>query len=142
MSENSKKFRFETRQIHGGYHIDQTGSRGIAIYPTAAYHFRSCDHAAKLFELSEPGNIYTRLHNPTTAAYEERIASLYGAVGALAVSSGMSAIFLVVSALASEGDNIVTSPLLYGGTYNQFRISLRKLGIEVGANVLRHIIQM
>jgi O-acetylhomoserine (thiol)-lyase len=131
MSENSKKFRFETRQIHGGYHIDQTGSRGIAIYPTAAYHFRSCDHAAKLFELSEPGNIYTRLHNPTTAAYEERIASLYGAVGALAVSSGMSAIFLVVSALASEGDNIVTSPLLYGGTYNQFRISLRKLGIEV-----------
>ncbi len=131
MSENSKKLRFETRQIHGGYHIDQTGARGIAIYPTAAYHFRSCDYAAKLFELSEPGNIYTRLHNPTTAAYEERIASLYNAVGALAVSSGMSAIFIVVSALASEGDNIVTSPLLYGGTYNQFRISLRKLGIEV-----------
>ncbi|MBQ5634804.1 MAG: O-acetylhomoserine aminocarboxypropyltransferase/cysteine synthase [Alistipes sp.] len=129
MSE--KKLRFETRQIHGGYHVDHTGSRGIAIYPTAAYHFKSCDYAANLFELSEPGNIYTRLHNPTTAAYEERIASLYGAVGALAVSSGMSAIFITVTALAEAGDNIVAAPFLYGGTYNQFRISLRKLGIEV-----------
>ncbi len=129
MSE--KKLRFETRQIHGGYHVDYTGSRGIAIYPTAAYHFKSCDYAANLFELSEPGNIYTRLHNPTTAAYEERIASLYGAVGALAVSSGMSAIFITVTALAEAGDNIVAAPFLYGGTYNQFRISLRKLGIEV-----------
>lgn len=129
MSE--KKLRFETRQIHGGYHVDHTGSRGIAIYPTAAYHFKSCDYAANLFELSEPGNIYTRLHNPTTAAYEERIASLYGGVGALAVSSGMSAIFITVTALAEAGDNIVAAPFLYGGTYNQFRISLRKLGIEV-----------
>ncbi|MBQ7855537.1 MAG: O-acetylhomoserine aminocarboxypropyltransferase/cysteine synthase [Alistipes sp.] len=129
MSE--KKLRFETRQIHGGYHVDHTGSRGIAIYPTAAYHFKTCDYAANLFELSEPGNIYTRLHNPTTAAYEERIASLYGAVGALAVSSGMSAIFITVTALAEAGDNIVAAPFLYGGTYNQFRISLRKLGIEV-----------
>ena len=129
MSE--KKLRFETRQIHGGYHVDHTGSRGIAIYPTAAYHFKSCDYAANLFELSEPGNIYTRLHNPTTAAYEERIASLYGGVGALAVSSGMSAIFITVTARAEAGDNIVAAPFLYGGTYNQFRISLRKLGIEV-----------
>jgi len=128
---NKKTLGFETRQIHGGYHVDQTGSRGIAIYPTAAYHFRSCDYAAGLFELSQPGNIYTRLHNPTTAAYEERIASLYGAVGALAVSSGMSAIFLTVSSLAEQGDNIVAAPFLYGGTYNQFRISLRKLGIDV-----------
>lgn len=129
MSE--KKLRFETRQIHGGYHVDHTGSRGIAIYPTAAYHFKTCDYAANLFELSEPGNIYTRLHNPTTAAYEERVASLYGAVGALAVSSGMSSIFITVTALAEAGDNIVAAPFLYGGTYNQFRISLRKLGIEV-----------
>ena len=128
---NKKTLGFETRQIHGGYHVDQTGSRGIAIYPTAAYHFRSCDYAAGLFELSQPGNIYTRLHNPTTAAYEERIASLYGAVGALAVSSGMSAIFLTVSSLAEQGDHIVAAPFLYGGTYNQFRISLRKLGIDV-----------
>ena len=103
----------------------------MAIYPTAAYHFKSCDHAANLFELSEPGNIYTRLHNPTTAAYEQRIASLYNAVGALAVSSGMAAIFITVTALAQAGDNIVAAPFLYGGTYNQFRVSLRKLGIEV-----------
>ncbi len=126
----NEKLQFETKQIHGGYHVDSTGSRGIAIYPTAAYHFKSCDYAANLFELSEAGNIYTRLHNPTTAAYEERIASLYNGVGALAVASGMSAIFLAISSLAKAGDNIVTSPYLYGGTYNQFRISLRKLGIE------------
>ena len=128
MSEN--KLRFETKQIHGGYKVDETGSRGVAIYPTAAYHFKSGDYAARLFELSEGGNIYTRLHNPTTATYEERIASLYNAVGALAVSSGMSSILLTVTALAEAGDNIVASPFLYGGTYNQFRISLRKLGIE------------
>ena len=127
---SKEKLRFETKQIHGGYHVDATGSRGIAIYPTAAYHFKSCDYAAKLFELSEGGNIYTRLHNPTTAAYEERVAALYNAVGALAVSSGMSSILLTVTALAQAGDNIVASPFLYGGTYNQFRISLRKLGID------------
>ena len=96
---SDKKLRFETRQIHGGYHVDNTGSRGVAIYPTAAYHFKSCEYAANLFELSEPGNIYTRLHNPTTASYEERIASLYGAVGALAVSSGMASILITVTAV-------------------------------------------
>jgi len=129
MEEN--KLHFETRQIHAGLHIDDTGARGVAIHPTAAYTFRSCDHAANLFNLSEPGNIYTRLNNPTNSAYEERIAALYGAVGALATSSGMSAILLIVTALASAGDNIVASPLLYGGTYNQFMISMRRLGVEV-----------
>lgn len=128
---NKENLRFETRQIHGGYSVDATGSRGIAIYPTAAYHFESCEYAANLFELSQAGNIYTRLHNPTTAAYEQRISSLYNAVGALAVSSGMAAIFITVTALAQAGDNIVAAPFLYGGTYNQFRVSLRKLGIEV-----------
>ena len=128
---DTRKYRFETRQIHAGLNPDEpTGSRGIAIWPTAAYRFRSCDHAARLFELSEAGNIYTRLQNPTTAAFEERIAALYGAVGALAVSSGMSAILVTVLSLAGEGDNIVTSPFLYGGTYNQFRITLRRLGID------------
>ena len=127
---DTNKLRFETKQIHGGYHIDATSSRGIAIYPTAAYHFKNCDHAARLFELSESGNIYTRLQNPTTTAYEERIAALYNGVGALSVASGMSAILITVTSLASAGDNIVASPFLYGGTYNQFRISLRKLGIE------------
>lgn len=129
--DTNKKYRFETLQIHAGLPADDpTGARGVAICPTAAYRFRSCDHAARLFELSEAGNIYTRLQNPTTAVYEQRIAALYGAVGALAVSSGMSAILVTVLSLAAEGDNIVTSPFLYGGTYNQFRITLRKLGID------------
>lgn len=125
------RYRFETLQIHAGLQPDEkTGSRGVAIYPTAAYRFRNCDHAARLFELSEGGNIYTRLQNPTTSVYEQRIAALYGATGALAVSSGMSAILVAILSLASQGDNIVASPFLYGGTYNQFRITLRKLGID------------
>ena len=115
----AKNYRFETLQIHAGLQPDEaTGARGVAIYPTAAYRFKSCDRAARLFDLSEAGNIYTRLQNPTTTAYEQRIAALYGAVGALAVSSGMSAILVTVLSLASEGDNIVASPFLYGGTYN------------------------
>lgn len=127
-----KNLRFETRLIHAGLnHSEPTGARGIAIYPTAAYRFETCDYAANLFELSQPGNIYTRLHNPTTAAYEERVAAIYGGVGALAVASGMAGILIVVTALASEGQNIVASPHLYGGTYNQFRHTLRRLGIDV-----------
>lgn len=127
-----KKLKFATRQIHAGLdHNPATGSRGVAIYPTAAYRFNDCEHAANLFKLSEPGNIYTRLQNPTTSAYEERVAALYGGVGALGVASGMSAILITITSLAQAGDNIVASPYLYGGTYNLFRISLRKLGIEV-----------
>ncbi|MDE7116170.1 MAG: aminotransferase class I/II-fold pyridoxal phosphate-dependent enzyme [Muribaculaceae bacterium] len=127
-----KKLRFATRQIHAGLnHSEPTGSRGIAIYPTSAYRFESCGYAADLFELSKAGNIYTRLQNPTTTAYEERISALYGGVGAMALSSGMAAILVTVTSLASAGDNIVASPLLYGGTYNQFRHTLRRLGIEV-----------
>lgn len=126
------KLRFDTRQIHAGLTPDEpTGSRGIAIYPTAAYRFKSCEYAADLFELSQPGNIYTRLQNPTSSAYEQRIAALYGGVGALAVASGMSAILITITSLASAGQNIVASPYLYGGTYNQFRHTLRRLGIEV-----------
>lgn len=128
---DNKKLHFETRQIHAGLHIDATGARGIAIHPTAAYHFESCEYAADLFKLTKAGNIYTRLNNPTNSQYEERIAALYGGVGALTTSAGMSAIMLVVTSLAQGGDNIVASPRLYGGTYNQFRISLRRLGIEV-----------
>ena len=103
---SDRKLRFETLQIHGGYHVDESNARGIAIHPTAAYHFPTCDYAANLFTLSEPGYIYTRLHNPTTAAYEERIAALYGGVGALATASGMSAILLTVTALAKAGENM------------------------------------
>ena len=126
------RLRFDTRQIHAGLRPDEaTGSRGLAIYPTAAYRFKTCEYAANLFELSEAGNIYTRLQNPTTTAYEERIAALYGGVGAVATSSGMAAIVTAITSLASEGQNIVASPYLYGGTYNQFRHTLRRLGIEV-----------
>lgn len=126
------KLRFATRQIHAGLdHNPETGARGAAIYPTAAYRFKTCDYAARLFELSQPGNIYTRLQNPTNSAYEERVAALYGGVGALAVASGMSAILIAVTALVEKGQNIVASPYLYGGTYNQFRHSLRKLGVDV-----------
>lgn len=129
---NLKDLHFDTLQIHAGLNAaEPTGARGVAIYPTAAYRFRDCDHAAALFNLSEGGNIYTRLMNPTTSAYEQRIAALYGGVGALALSSGMAAVFAAVSSLVEEGDNIVASPLLYGGTYNQFRHTLRRLGIEV-----------
>ncbi len=126
------KLKFETRQIHAGLnHHEPTGSRGIAIYPTSAYRFETCDYAANLFELSEAGNIYTRLQNPTTTAYEERVAALYGGVGAMATSSGMAALLIAFTTLASADDNIVAAPFLYGGTYNQFRHTLRRLGIEV-----------
>ncbi|MEG2121288.1 MAG: aminotransferase class I/II-fold pyridoxal phosphate-dependent enzyme [Rikenellaceae bacterium] len=127
---DNKKLGFQTLQIHAGRTVDGTGSRGAAIYPTAAYEFKSCDYAANLFELSESGNIYTRLMNPTTSAYEARVAALEGGVGALAVSSGMSSQLITITSLADSGDNIVTSPFLYGGTYNQFKITFRKLGIE------------
>lgn len=127
-----KKLKFATRQIHAGLdHNEPTGARGVAIYPTAAYRFKTCDYAADLFELSEAGNIYTRLQNPTTTAYEERVAALYGGVGAMALASGMAALLITFTSLASAGDNIVTTPYLYGGTYNQFRHTLRRLGIEV-----------
>lgn len=127
-----KKLRFETRQIHAGLDPkEKTGSRGLAIYPTAAYRFENCEYAANLFELSQPGNIYTRLQNPTTSAYEERIAALYGGVGAVATSSGMAATLVAITNLASAGDNIVASPYLYGGTYNLFRHTFDRLGIAI-----------
>lgn len=127
-----KKLRFETRQIHAGLDPkEKTGSRGLAIYPTAAYRFETCEYAANLFELSQPGNIYTRLQNPTTSAYEERIAALYGGVGAVATSSGMAATLVTLTNLASAGDNIVASPYLYGSTYNLFRHTLDRLGISI-----------
>ncbi|MBO5693187.1 MAG: O-acetylhomoserine aminocarboxypropyltransferase/cysteine synthase, partial [Tidjanibacter sp.] len=100
-----KKLQFETLQIHAGRHRDATCSRGQAIYPTAAYEFPSCDYAADLFNLKEMGNIYTRLQNPTSSAYEEKVAALEGGVGALAVSSGMSAQLVVVTSLCKAGDN-------------------------------------
>jgi len=123
---------FETRQIHAGQNPDSaTNARALPIYQTTSYTFDSSDHAANLFALKEFGNIYTRIMNPTQAAVEERIASLEGGVGALLVSSGQAAETLALLNIAEVGDHIVSSPSLYGGTYNLFHYTFKKLGIEV-----------
>jgi O-acetylhomoserine (thiol)-lyase len=127
-----QSWSFETRQIHAGTSPDPaTGARALPIYATTAYQFRDTQHAADLFALAEPGNIYTRIMNPTQDALEQRVASLEGGVAALAVASGMAAATLAVLNLAGAGDHVVASSSLYGGTYNLLRHSLRKLGIEV-----------
>ncbi|WP_262324389.1 bifunctional o-acetylhomoserine/o-acetylserine sulfhydrylase [Acidiferrimicrobium sp. IK] len=123
---------FETRQIHAGASPDPTtGARATPIYQTTSYVFRDTDHAAALFGLTEPGNIYTRIMNPTQGVFEERVASLEGGVGALATASGMAAETLAILTLADSGSHIVSSSSLYGGTYNLFHYTLPKLGIEV-----------
>ena len=123
---------FETRQIHAGTEPDPTtGARAVPIYQTTSYAFRDTEHAAALFGLAEAGNIYTRIINPTTAVLEERLADLEGGVGALAVASGQAAETLAILNLAEAGDQIVSSPSLYGGTYNLFHYTLPKLGITV-----------
>jgi O-acetylhomoserine (thiol)-lyase len=128
----STGWSFETRQIHAGQTPDSvTGARALPIYQTTSYVFRDTDHAAALFGLQEFGNIYTRLMNPTTDAVEQRIASLEGGVGALLVASGQAAETLAILNVAEAGDHIVSSPSLYGGTYNLFHYSLPRLGIEV-----------
>src|SRR5512141_214693 len=121
-----------TRQLHVGYaHDASAGSRAVPLYQTTSYQFKSTEHAANLFALKELGNIYTRLMNPTTDVLEQRIADLEGGVGALAASSGHAAQAQAIFTLCEAGDHIVTSSRLYGGTYNQFRYTLPKLGIEV-----------
>ncbi|TLF82316.1 bifunctional o-acetylhomoserine/o-acetylserine sulfhydrylase [Nocardia cyriacigeorgica] len=123
---------FETKQIHAGQAPDaSTGARALPIYQTTSYAFRDTDHAAALFGLAEPGNIYTRIMNPTQDAVEQRIAALEGGVAALLVASGQAAETYAILNVAGAGDHIVSSPHLYGGTYNLFRYSLPKLGIEV-----------
>jgi O-acetylhomoserine (thiol)-lyase len=127
----SGEWGFETRQIHAGTSPDPaTGARAIPIYQTTSYVFRDTDHAAALFGLSELGNIYTRIMNPTQNAFEERMASLEGGVAALAVSSGSSAETIALLNLAENGGHIVSSASLYGGTYNLFHYTFPKLGIE------------
>lgn len=123
---------FETKQIHAGQTPDSaTNARALPIYQTTSYTFRDTDHAAALFGLAEPGNIYTRIMNPTTDVVEQRIAALEGGVAALFLSSGQAAETFAILNLASAGDHIVSSPRLYGGTYNLFHYTLPKLGIEV-----------
>ncbi|MCC6955671.1 MAG: O-acetylhomoserine aminocarboxypropyltransferase/cysteine synthase [Anaerolineales bacterium] len=128
----NRQFGFNTRQVHAGYQPDPaTGSRSVPIYQTTSYQFQDSDHAARLFALQEFGNIYTRIMNPTTDVFEQRIAALEGGIGALATSSGHSAQAMVVLTLCSAGDHIVSSSMLYGGTYNQFKHTFPRLGIDV-----------
>jgi len=133
MSEQTpRQFGFNTRQLHAGQKADPTtGSRAVPIYQTTSYQFRDTEHAANLFALKEFGNIYTRIMNPTSDVFEQRIADLEGGVGALATSSGHAAQFQAIFTLAGAGDHIVSASTLYGGTYNQFAYSFPRLGIEV-----------
>ncbi len=127
-----KNYSFDTLQVHAGQTPDPvTGSRAVPIYQTTSYVFEDTDHAADLFALRKPGNIYTRIMNPTTDVFEQRIAALEGGVGALAVASGSAAITYAVLNIAGTGDNIVAAGTLYGGTFNLFAHTLPKLGIQV-----------
>lgn len=129
---SSKNYHYETLQLHAGQIADPiTGSRAVPIYQTSSYVFKDAAHAANLFGLKEFGNIYTRIMNPTTDVFEKRIAALEGGVAAVAVSSGQAAQFLALNNILQAGENFVTSSHLYGGTYNQFKVAFKRLGIEV-----------
>ena len=124
-------FGFNTRALHAGHRPDPTtGARAVPIYQTTSYVFEDTEHAANLFNLQRFGNIYTRIMNPTTAVLEERMAALERGVGALAVASGQAAQFIALSSLLGQGDEIVAASTLYGGTYTQFDVSFRRLGIH------------
>src|SRR5580658_7874220 len=124
-------FGFATRALHAGQQPDsETGARAVPVYQTTSYVFEDTAHAAALFNLQRLGNIYTRIMNPTTAVFEERMASLERGVGALALSSGQAAQFIAITSLLGAGDEIVASKALYGGTYTQFDVSFRRLGIN------------
>jgi O-acetylhomoserine (thiol)-lyase len=124
--------RFETLQLHAGQKIDPTTkSRAVPIYQTTSYGFDSSEHAANLFGLREFGNIYTRIMNPTTDVFEQRMAALEGGVAALATGSGQAAQFLALNNILKPGDNFISTTFLYGGTYNQFKVSFKRLGIDV-----------
>jgi OAH/OAS sulfhydrylase len=129
MSDN---YRFETLQIHAGQEpAPGTNARAVPIYQTTSYTFDDADHGARLFALEEFGNIYTRIMNPTTDVFEQRIAALEGGLAAVATASGQAAQFTAITTLAQAGDNIVSTSYLYGGTHNQFKVALKRLGIEV-----------
>src|ERR1700759_2346173 len=139
--------RFETLQLHAGQQIDPTTkSRAVPIYQTTSYGFDNSEPAANLFGLRAFGNIYTRIMNPTTDVFEQRIAALEGGVAALATGSGQAAQFLALNNILQAGENFVTSPYLYGGTYNQFKVAFKRLGIDVrfaeddsAENIEKHI---
>lgn len=128
---STQNLKFETLQVHAGQEVDPTtGSRAVPIYQTTSYVFNDNEHAANLFALKEFGNIYTRIMNPTTDVFEKRVAALEGGVAALATSSGQAAQFLAITNILQAGDNFVTTGRLYGGTYNQFKVQFKRLGIE------------
>lgn len=123
--------QFETLQLHAGQEVDPTtGSRAVPIYQTTSYAFKNAEHGANLFALKEFGNIYTRIMNPTTDVFEKRIAALEGGVAALAVGSGQAAQFIALNNILQSGENFVSTSFLYGGTYNQFKVAFKRLGIE------------
>ncbi|MGH8279140.1 MAG: O-acetylhomoserine aminocarboxypropyltransferase/cysteine synthase family protein [Gammaproteobacteria bacterium] len=128
----SNDYRFETLQVHAGQEpAPGTRARAVPIYQTTSFTFDNAEHGARLFALQEFGNIYTRIQNPTTDVFEKRVAALEGGVAALATASGMAAQLLAIATLAQAGDNIVSGSALYGGTYNQFKVTLPRLGIRV-----------
>ncbi len=132
MTSAAPQHRFETLQIHAGQEpAPGTNARAVPIYQTTSYTFADAAHGARLFALQEFGNIYTRIMNPTTDVFEKRIAALEGGVAAVATASGQAAQFLALTTIAEAGDNIVSTSYLYGGTYNQFKVTLPRLGIDV-----------
>jgi O-acetylhomoserine/O-acetylserine sulfhydrylase len=125
-------FRFETLQLHAGQEVDPTTqSRAVPLYQTTSYQFKNSEHGANLFGLKEFGNIYTRIMNPTTDVFEKRVAALEGGVAALAVASGQAAQFIAINNITRAGDNIVSTSFLYGGTYNQFKVQFKTIGVDV-----------
>ncbi|NJA87795.1 O-acetylhomoserine aminocarboxypropyltransferase/cysteine synthase [Rhodocyclus tenuis] len=132
VSNQKANYRYETLQVHAGQTpAPGTNSRAVPIYQTTSYTFNNAEHGANLFALKEFGNIYTRIMNPTTDVFEQRIAALEGGVAAVATASGQAAQFLAITAIAQAGDNIVSTSYVYGGTYNQFKVTLPRLGIHV-----------
>ncbi|MGV8879890.1 MAG: O-acetylhomoserine aminocarboxypropyltransferase/cysteine synthase family protein [Sphingobacteriaceae bacterium] len=129
---STDNLKFETLQLHAGQEADPTtGSRAVPLYQTTSFVFNSSEHGANLFALKEFGNIYTRIMNPTTDVFEKRVAALEGGVAALATASGQAAQFIALNNIIQAGENFVSSPYLYGGTYNQFKVAFKRLGIEV-----------
>ncbi len=125
------QLKFETLQLHAGHQVDaETNSRAVPLYQTSSFVFNDAKHAANLFGLKEFGNIYTRIMNPTTDVFEKRMAALEGGVAALAVASGLAAQFIALNNIMQAGDNFVSTSYLYGGTYNQFKVQFKRLGIE------------
>ncbi len=132
MGKTTRQYRFETLQVHAGQTpAPGTNARAVPIYQTTSYTFNDADHGARLFALKEFGNIYTRLMNPTTDVFEQRVAALEGGVAAVATSSGQAAQFIALSTILQAGDELVSTSYLYGGTYNQFKVQFPRLGIKV-----------